>query len=188
MSTEIQDLQAQIAELEGQLEQKHLQMRQHKANYKLEGRDVIFDETTKLEHEAQRSDMFRYWRNMTFRTRTSGWFVYFMIIPFAFMDLSVTIFQAVCFWAWNVPKAKRADYVFIDRQHLKYLNGLERFNCLFCGYANGVAAFTMEVTARTEKHWCPIKHASKVPLKHPYYADFMDYGDAKAWKEHDDVV
>lgn len=39
-----------------------------------------------------------------------------------------------------------------------------------------------EIGARTEQYWCPIKHARKLAAAHPRYAEFVDYGDAEAWR------
>ena len=106
-----------------------------------------------------------------------------MIVPFAILDLSVVVFQKICFWAWRIPRARRSDFVVIDRQFLEYLNGIEKLNCIYCGYANGVVAFTREVASRTEKYWCPIKHAGKVHDPHSRYQDFTEFGDANAWQD-----
>ena len=49
----------------------------------------------------------------------------------------------------------------LDRHTLQYLNAIEKANCTFCTYANGVIAYVREVAARTEQFWCPIKHAQR---------------------------
>mgnify|MGYP005852257819 CR=1 FL=1 len=60
------------------------------------------------------------------------------------------------------------------------LSGLiEQYNCVYCGYGNGVLAYAREVAARTEQYWCPIKHARKVLGRHSRYHDFIDFGDAE---------
>jgi hypothetical protein len=70
----------------------------------------------------------------------------------------------------------------MDRNRLGYLNGIERVNCTFCSYANGLLAYVREVAARTEQYWCPIKHARPVPAPHPRYHTFLDYGDAAGYR------
>lgn len=67
----------------------------------------------------------------------------------------------------------------IDRHHLAYLNSIEKLNCVYCGYANGLLAYAREIVARTEQYWCPIKHAHKLLGTHDRYARFVDYGDAE---------
>jgi putative component of membrane protein insertase Oxa1/YidC/SpoIIIJ protein YidD len=65
---------------------------------------------------------------------------------------------------------------------LAYLNVIEKVNCAYCSYGNGLMAYAREIVARTEMYWCPIKHARKVLQAHPYYAGFVDYGDAQSYQ------
>ena len=58
-----------------------------------------------------------------------------------------------------------------------------KFNCFYCSYGNGVAAYTREVSARTEQYWCPIKHARRVKAAPDRYPQFFDYGDAEAYRQ-----
>jgi len=64
-----------------------------------------------------------------------------------------------------------------------YLNLIEKFNCFYCAYGNGVAAYTREVAARTEQYWCPIKHARRIRAAHDRYPKFFDHGDAEAFRQ-----
>lgn len=109
--------------------------------------------------------------------------VYSGFIPFLLLDLFVTIFQALCFPVYRIPKVRRADYVVFDREGLPYLNLIEKINCFYCSYGNGVAAYTREVAARTEQYWCPIKHARRMRSTHENYPQFFDYGDAEAYRQ-----
>jgi hypothetical protein len=65
---------------------------------------------------------------------------------------------------------------------LAYLNPIEKLNCLYCAYANGVFAYTTEIAARTEQYWCPIKHALRMKGVHSRYQHFFDYGDAEGYR------
>jgi hypothetical protein len=107
----------------------------------------------------------------------AGW------IPFLLMDLFVTLYQASCFPIYGIPKVRRGRYLVFDREGLPYLNLIERINCFYCSYANGVAGYTREVAARTEQYWCPIKHARRLTGAHDYYPKFFDYGDAAAYRD-----
>jgi hypothetical protein len=97
------------------------------------------------------------------------------------LDLSVSLYQLGCFTAWGIVRVQRREYVVIDRHRLGYLNPLQKLNCVFCGYGNGVIAYAREITARTEQYWCPIKHALKVKGSHERYAAFQAYGDAEGY-------
>jgi hypothetical protein len=108
--------------------------------------------------------------------------IYSLIIPFVLLDVFITTYQAVCFPAYGIPKVRRADYFAFDRRHLAYLNAIERLNCEYCTYANGLIAYVREVVSRTEQYWCPIKHAMRVMGTHERYSGFEDYGDAKGYR------
>ena len=69
----------------------------------------------------------------------------------------------------------------MDRHHLGYLHFIEKINCDYCGYANGLMAYGREIIARTEQYWCPIRHARRVAGSHQRYAEFLDYGDASEY-------
>ncbi|OGR63780.1 MAG: hypothetical protein A2X30_09170 [Elusimicrobia bacterium GWB2_63_16] len=103
--------------------------------------------------------------------------------PFLLMDLFVTIYQRLCFPIYRIPRVRRADYMAFDRADLPYLNLIEKFNCLYCSYGNGVAAYTREVAARTEQYWCPIKHARHIKAAHERYSIFIDHGDGEAYRQ-----
>ncbi|WP_353662479.1 hypothetical protein [Hydrogenimonas sp. SS33] len=109
--------------------------------------------------------------------------IYGMIVPALFMDLCVTIYQATCFPVYGIPKARRGDYIVIDRHHLPYLNALQKLNCIYCAYFNGLIAYVREIAARTEQFWCPIRHARRVRGVHHRYWHFLRYGDGDHLKE-----
>jgi len=108
--------------------------------------------------------------------------IYSVIVPLALLDLFVTVYQTVCFPVYGIPKVRRRDYLVFDRHHLAYLNALEKLNCAYCSYANGLIAYVREIASRTEQYWCPIKHARRLVGAHARYAVFEDYGDAETYQ------
>ncbi len=84
----------------------------------------------------------------------------------------MTIYQALCFPLYDIPKVRRSEYMLLDRHRLAYLNFLEKLNCEYCAYGNGVLAYVTEVAARTEQYWCPIKHALRMKSMHSRYRFF----------------
>lgn len=114
--------------------------------------------------------------------------IYSGIVPFLLLDLFLTVYQGICFPVYGIPKVRRADYILFDRGNLKYLNLLERLNCAFCSYGNGLFAYATEIAARTEQHWCPIKHSLRLRSPHSRYDHFIDYGDAQGYKDQVDIV
>ena len=114
--------------------------------------------------------------------------IYALIFPLILLDLFVSIYQAVCFPVYGIPKVRRGDYLVFDRYHLAYLNALEKLNCAYCAYANGLIAYVREIAGRTEQYWCPIKHARRVIRAHPRYATFEDYGDADGYRKRQEQL
>ena len=108
--------------------------------------------------------------------------IYVGWIAFLLLDLFVTVYQAVCFPIYGIPKVRRSSYLIFDRGMLPYLNLIERFNCVYCSYGNGVIAYAREIAGRTEQHWCPIKHARRVLAAHDRYPRFTDHGDAERYR------
>jgi hypothetical protein len=108
--------------------------------------------------------------------------IYSLILPLVVLDAWTTMYQWVCFPIYGVPRVSRREYFVIDRHKLAYLNGIEKVNCTFCSYANGLIAYVREVAACTEQYWCPIKHARAIRLPHQRYHFFFDYGDAAGYR------
>lgn len=77
---------------------------------------------------------------------------------------------------------KRSDCFVYDHHLLPYLNWIERMNCLYCSYGNGLIAYAREIIGRTQQFWCPIKHARRVADAHPRYVSFFDYGDTERYR------
>ena len=114
--------------------------------------------------------------------------IYLGTIPFCLLDLFLAFYQGICFPIFGIPKVRRADYFVFDRGGLKYLILLERLNCMYCSYANGLCAYVTEIAARTEQHWCPIKHAIRLRAPHSRYPHFFDYGDAQRYGRQIETV
>ena len=108
--------------------------------------------------------------------------IYSMIIPIVILHLWISIYQLLCFPLFGIARVRHRDYIVIDRHKLAYLNGIEKFNCVYCGYANGVFAFVREITARTEQYWCPIQHRRTPRNTHGRYERFLKYGDAEGYR------
>jgi hypothetical protein len=109
--------------------------------------------------------------------------IYSGFVPFLFLDLFLFLYQAIYFPVYGIPKPKRSDHLIFDRKDLRYLNMIERFNCFYCSYANGLAAYLREIAARTEQYWCPIKHARRILAAHNRYPRFFEYGDAESYRK-----
>jgi hypothetical protein len=158
------------------------------AFYELREGKVWFSNEIKREHRKLKTSLLQYVLHSRVMAILTAPFIYAVIIPFVLLDLFVSVYQAVCFPVYGIPKARRGDYIAIDRNKLRYLNAVEGFNCMYCSYGNGVLAYAVEVAGRTEQHWCPIKHARRVQNVHDRYAHFLPYADAHAYREKIDQV
>ena len=83
---------------------------------------------------------------------------------------------------FGIAKVRRTDYLIFDREGLPYLNSIEKFNCFYCSYANGVAGYACEAAARTAQYWCPIKRARRMRAAHDHYPKFFEHGDGEAYR------
>jgi len=182
MSGSISELTDKISKLEKQL-LNELDKKQEEFSYKIEGIKVRFEQEILSAHRKLKVGVLRWLFSSTVRNIISAPFIYSMIIPIAFFDLTITLYQHICFRLYSIPRVKRSDYIVLDRHQLAYLNGIEKLNCIYCGYGNGVVAYSRKVIARTEQYWCPIKHARKVAGSHRRYNNFSDFGDGEYYQE-----
>ena len=166
------------AELDAELAKRRAELR-----IGLEKGRIAFEEEILRRHRELRTALAPYILNAHPLVILTAPVIYMLIVPLALLDLCVTVYQAVCFPVYKIPKVKRADYFVFDRHHLAYLNALEKLNCAYCSYANGLIAYAREIVARTEQYWCPIKHARRVIGSHARYALFDDYGDGEHYQE-----
>jgi hypothetical protein len=173
-----QKIEALEAELEAELAQTRAELR-----VGLERGRAVFEEEILRRHRELRTRLSTYILKAHPLVILTAPVIYAVIIPLVLLDLFVTIYQAVCFPVYGIPKVRRGDYLIFDRYHLAYLNAFEKLNCGYCAYANGLIGYVREIAGRTEQYWCPIKHARRVIGAHPGYAMFEDYGDADGYRK-----
>lgn len=150
--------------------------------YELRKRKIWFSKEVLSEHSRLRESLWKYMRNSRFFVGLTAPFIYGCVIPFVLLDVFISVYQFVAFPLYGIPKVKRSDYIVFDRGRLCYLNLLERINCAYCSYGNGVMAYVVEIAARTEQHWCPIRHAHRIYHPHDRYSHFLPYGDAGTYR------
>ena len=178
MREHIEELLARIRTLQDEIEEEY---RKRREEFELRRRELA-DELFR-QQRRYKIGLFRFLLKSRLLVLLTAPLIYIGWIPFLLLDLFVTVYQTVCFPVYRIPKVKRAEYVVFDREGLPYLNLIEKFNCFYCSYGNGVAAYTREVAARTEQYWCPIKHARRMRGTHERYPQFFDYGDAEAYRQ-----
>lgn len=173
----IDDIKRRQAELDAELAK-------HRANlaFGLERGRIVFEQEILRRHRELQVGLARYVLGARPLVVLTAPVIYSGIVPLVLLDLFVTLYQAACFPVYGIAKVRRGDYLVFDRHHLAYLNALEKLNCAYCSYANGLIAYAREIASRTEEYWCPIKHARRVIGTHARYAGFEDYGDAEGFR------
>ena len=182
MNPKISELLDRIQHMELEIEQE---MKRRRAELQAD-----FEETrVRFEHEVLeqqrrfKTGVMAYMLSANWLSVLTAPVIYSVVFPMLVLDLFITVYQHICFRAYGIPRVKRSDYFVYDRAHLAYLNLIEKINCAYCSYGNGLMAYGREVVARTEQYWCPIKHARKIMAAHPYYTGFVDFGDAESYKQ-----
>jgi hypothetical protein len=170
-----------IRELEADLE-REVAAAQERWQYKLETGKVRFEKEVRRRHRRMKTSIGRFLRESDLPSLLSAPIIYSALVPFLLLDVWVSLYQRICFPIYGIPRVRRADYIIIDRWRLAYLNVIEKANCDYCSYANGLLAYVREVAARTEQYWCPVRHARRVRAPHSRYGQFVDYGDAEGYK------
>lgn len=182
MDKRIEEIISQINTLENELVDE-LKEKEKEFFYTIEKEKVIFEEKVIKEGKSKIISSFKYISSFSLPEILVLPFIWSMIVPAAILDISATIYQAVCFPVYKIPKVKRSDYVIMDRYNLFYLDRFERISCWYCEYFNGVIAYVREMAARTEQFWCPIKHSRSLKEKHSRYEKFFDFGDYMKYRE-----
>ncbi|HEY0182511.1 MAG TPA: hypothetical protein VGC09_06845 [Rhodopila sp.] len=181
MTQRIQELAAEIVRLQGELD-REIERRRKVLGWQLKERIVEFEHGVLMEHRRLRVGVASFLARSPLGVMVTAPVIYSMIIPFLMLDAWTSLYQAICFRAYRIPRVRRADYIVFDRRHLAYLNWIETLNCLYCGYANGLVAYVREIASRTEQYWCPIKHALRVRDPHLRYYEFLEFGDADGYR------
>jgi len=175
------------AELETEID-KLFQEQRKQFQYTLVKGKVRFDREVRKLQRRYKIGSIKYLAGAKLGHILSAPVIYTLVFPLILLDIMVTLYQHICFRIYGMQRVKRSDYIVIDRQHLAYLNLIEKMNCSFCGYANGLIEYTREVGARTEQYWCPIKHSRRTPEPHQLSGQFVDYGDADEYKKRLDEL
>lgn len=183
MNENIRRILSEISELEEELASV-LDEQQERLHYRIEGSRIRFEENLRRIHHELKTGVLPWLRKSELRNIVSAPFIYAMVVPFVMLDIFLFVYQSVCFPLYRIPKVRRSNYVVVDRHHLGYLNAIEKVNCMFCGYVDGLLAYTRQIVSRTEMYWCPIKHARKVLDPHRRYARFTDFEAGEDYEAH----
>ena len=182
MNPKISELLARIQQMELEIEQE-MKRKRAELQADFEETRVRFEQEVLEQQRRFKTGILPYMLSANLLSVLTAPVIYSVLLPMLLLDLFITVYQHICFRAYGIARVNRSDYFVYDRAHLAYLNLIEKINCAYCSYGNGVMAYGREVVARTEQYWCPIKHARKIMAAHPYYTGFVDFGDAQSYKD-----
>jgi len=187
MSEKLDALLGQMQQLEKEL-LRELSRKETEFFYRVEKKQAHFTAEARARHQQFKLRLHRYLINSRLTVVVTTFVIWTVLLPIALLDLLVSVYQFVCFPIYEIPKVSRSDYLLFDRHRLAYLNLLEKLNCEYCAYVNGVLGYAVEIAARTEQHFCPIRHALRIKTAHSRYQHFFDYGDAEHYRERVEEV
>jgi hypothetical protein len=180
MPASVERLVAHLHAVEAELA-RDVEEQQQRWRYRVHAGRIWFDEEVRLAHARLRQSVPAYIREGSLLSLITAPVSYSLIVPLVTLDLWISAYQWICFPIYGIARVPRRAFFVFDRRKLAYLNGIEKVNCTFCSYANGLIAYVREVAARTEHYWCPIKHAHVPAAPHGRYHRFFDYGDAERY-------
>lgn len=180
--TKIDDILARIEQLEQELKEE-LSKAEDEFLYTVRDRKVFFSREIREYHRKLAQKWSDYVYDSGLMIVLTIPIIWLALIPAALLDAAICLYQLVCFPVYGIPRVKRSDYVIMDRHKLRYLNWIEKLNCAYCSYFNGLLGFITEVAARTEQYWCPVRHARPMKAVHSRYRHFFGYGDAQAYRK-----
>ena len=182
MTQRMRELADEIVRLQAELD-REIESKRKALGWTVEDGLVTFAAETRARHRRLRTPAWKYvWQRSAGELLTAP-LIYSMIVPLLLLDGWTALYQAVCFRAYGIPPVRREDHIALDAQHLGYLNWIEKLDCYYCAYANGVLSWIREIAARTEQYWCPIKHALRISDPHHRYWSFLEYGDAEGYRD-----
>jgi len=182
MRNKINQLLQDIEKKKQELRQEYEKLKD-KYGFRIEWRKIVWNKERIQELRKYKKSILDSIFSATVREILSIPFIYAMIIPAVILDIFLFMYQNTAIRLYKIPLTKRSDYIVFDRKELAYLNIIQKINCMYCSYFNWVMQYAVEVAWRTEKYWCPIKHAKKKAGEHNWEKYFADYGDAEGFKQ-----
>ena len=182
MNDKIREIVEEIENMKLKLSEEIAEQESH-ISYEIHNGYVKFENEVLLKQKKNMKNLLAWLREVPFLHFLAAPIIYGMVIPAVFLDIILFIYQQVVFRIFKFKFLKRSEYIIFDHQYLGYLNPIEKVNCLYCSYFNGLMQYASAVAGRTELYFCPIKHAKKVIHEHDYYDSFLSYGDADDYQE-----
>ena len=182
MSDKIKEIIAEIEEMKVKLGEEIAQQERH-ISYEIHNGYVKFEKNVLDKQKENMKNLLAWFREIPLLHLLFSPLIYAMLVPAILLDIILFIYQQVIFRIYKFKFIKRSDYILFDHQYLGYLNPIEKLNCMYCSYFNGLMQYASVIAGRTELYFCPIKHAKKIAYKHDYYDEFLAYGDEEDYQK-----
>jgi len=182
MNDKIRELIDEIEEMKAKLAEEIDKQESH-ISYQIKNGYVTFEKEVLAKQRENMKNLLSWLAEVPLLHFIVAPLVYAMVIPAIFLDVTLSIYQQVVFRVFKFKRIRRSDYIVFDRHYLGYLNSIEKLNCLYCSYFNGLMQYASAIASRTEFYFCPIKHAKKIAYDHPYYKDYLGYGDEEEYQK-----
>lgn len=182
-------MKSRINEILKEIEKKREELRAEyekmmkKYDFSFERGKVIFTKKAREYQKKFKMPLGKYVIPKSYRHILSMPFIYGMFFPALALDLWLFIYQNTALRLYGIPLVNRHEYIQYDRKHLSYLNLIQKINCLYCSYMNGLFSYAVEIGGRTEKYWCPIKAARRKKWWHDWEEYFADYWDPEEFEK-----
>lgn len=182
MSEKIKEIVEEIEAMKLKLAEEIAQQESH-ISYEIQNGYVKFEKEVVAKQKENMKNLLTWFGEVPFLHFLAAPIIYGMILPAILFDVLLFVYQQVVFRIFKFKFVKRSDYILFDHQYLGYLNLIEKLNCLYCSYFNGLMLYASAIAGRTELYFCPIKHAKKVVSQHNYYDEFLSYGDEEEYQK-----
>ncbi|MBT8343423.1 MAG: hypothetical protein KJO45_01760 [Sulfurovum sp.] len=182
MNSKIREIIEEIDAMKVKLSEEIDKQESH-ISYEIKNGYVTFEKEILTKQRENMQNLLSWFREVPLLHLLSSPVIYAMIIPAILLDIILFVFQQVIFRIYKFKFIKRSDYMIFDHHYLGYLNPIEKLNCLYCSYFNGLMLYASAIAGRTELYFCPIKHAKKIVSQHKYYEMFLSYGDEEEYQE-----
>ena len=182
MNDKIREILEEIEEMKLKLAEEIDKQESH-ITYQIKNGYVTFEKEVMAKQRENMKNLLSWFREVPLLHLLSSPIIYAMIIPAVLFDLILFIYQQTIFRIYKFKLTKRSDYMLFDHHYLGYLNPIEKINCLYCSYFNGLILYASAIAGRTELYFCPIKHAKKVVAQHDFYDSFLSYGDEEEYQK-----
>jgi len=182
MNDKIRELIEEIDSMKLKLAEEIDKQESH-ISYEIKNGYVTFEKEVLAKQRENMKNLLSWFREVPLLHLLTAPLIYAMVIPAIMFDVLLFVYQQVAFRVFKFEFIRRSDYMHFDHHYLGYLNIIEKLNCLYCSYFNGLMQYASAIAGRTELFFCPIKHAKKVVSQHKFYEEFLSYGDEEEYQK-----